>query len=706
MLSGSSLVAVTLVHALANGEAGDGPSSQVVRRLRAASEAEIVETYSRVHGIPVLGPTQRTLRLRGVEILRTRPRSVPPPLRAPRRVDAATARALVSASGLPGSGGANRVAATLVAVPGPTTTRFAWRIDPPVDRARLSNPVFLVDAHDGRIRVHHDAVVDAVARAYARNPVLDPVPEDLELTALEPMAAELEASDFVAVNCVEPSNGSPSCAPAHVASADAEGNFLFDPPPLDSPTSMDDFEDPFAEVSAFVHADRFGAYLDGLGVPLGPCPTEGERTTLVANYKVYNAGVALAVDNAAYTGDCAFTVALGQGKDVDWSYDGDVVTHELTHGVVQYLMGRDRPLNYTRRRPDGVNNDAGALGEAIADFVSNAFMGDPIHGEYVSTAGPGQGRDASNAYTCPGGLVGEVHFDAEPFGGALWDGFEALGDPFVGVVLDAIPMFEVDATFDEAAAAIVAVSGAELGVAAGETVRDIMDARGVSDCPRVADWDALERDELWILPRGNPEHFDPMRPPPVQLRVQVPADADRLELRFDLRVITPAMWEPLADMNVLVKHDAPITFTYTVDPDDEDLTHVDADSELHVPGLNEGFASIPVEPGRVVYLALFNTGLHIGVISALDIRFAQVGSDSETGSDPGTGSTGMTDGDGGSDGDTNGQSDTESGGFHPAPADPACACRSPVGPSNPWILLGWIPFVRRRTGTHTTGEVG
>lgn len=667
-----------------------------------APAVEIVDRWAYVDGVRVLRPIQRVFQVEGVPRLETRERAVPPVTRAPRTLDATQALARVTALGTPGSQGATQ--AELVAVPGPRETRFAWRVDPPVDRATLRNPVFLVDAHDGRVREDHDATHHALARVYPRNPVLDATPEDVELLTLEAEAQTLEGPTFVAFNCVDPPSGGTICDPAHIAVPDTGGDFLYDPVDIEAPTSMADFEDAFAEVSAYAHADAFEAYLDGFGVPLSPCEPEGEQLTLVANYKGYDNGVALAVDNAAYTGDCEFTVALGQGKDVDWGYDGDVVTHELTHGVIQHLMGRDRPLRLSRHLPHAISVDAAGMNEAIADFVSNAYMGDPVHGDYVSTYGPGSGRDASNGYTCPAGLVGEEHYDAEPFGGALWDGFEALGEPFVGVVLDAVGMFETDATFDEAAGVLVAVTEAELGSDAAQTVQAIMHTRRMTRCERVVAWDALERDELWILPKGFPEGFDPMRPPPFQIRVDVPEDANRVEMSFDLRVITPAMWEPLADLNVLVKHDEPIEFTYTPDAEDDSLTHVGADSEAHIPGLNAGTASFSVEPGRPVYLALFNLGLHVAVVSNLSVGFSwEEGQDSD-GETEGASEGGSDGGPGSDTGDTEGDSD----GFAPAPEDPGCGCTQRPSDSAPrswgWLLPALLPLGRRRRGPGVTGS--
>jgi hypothetical protein len=588
----------------------------------------IVEIRAVLDGIPLVGPLGHALvdqREGGRVLLTTAIGTVFPLADQEVRIDEAHALATLAGSGLPGSQGAQ--GAELVAVPGSDCTRLFWRIDPPADRTHLTNPVFLVDALTGAIRMHGDRARHALVRSFLRNPVLDPVAGEYTLSFIDPEHGNLSGPYFVAKNCIEPIEGI-GCAPAHIAAADADGNFLYPTPNIDDPADAGDIMDEFAEVSAYYHADKFHAHLLEMGLPGMACHASGEQATLVANYTLYLDGQPQALDNATYTGDCSLTVVLGQGKDVDWAYDGDVIYHEVSHGVIAHLMGPNRILGARRDRPDAVATDAGAMNEAIADFLGSTFAGDPVHGEYVSQYGPAQGRNADNDYTCPAALVGEVHFDSEIFSGALWDAHQALGEPFVLVVLDAVPLLAEDALFEEAAAIIETTAEAELGTSAADTVREIFTERGLVDCPRMIPWDALQRDEMWLVPKSLQGFYDPMRPPPVQVMFDVPKDADTLEISFDVEVFPPPMWEPLADINVIVKHDAPITFTYETS---DDTVLVDADSDQHIWGLNDGYVDLAVTGGETLYAAFFNLGVHTAALSNLSAEFTQVGEDTDSG---------------------------------------------------------------------------
>lgn len=69
-------------------------------------------------------------------------------------------------------------------------------------------------------------------------------------------------------------------------------------------------------------------------------------------------GVDVPLDNAVYIGDGEQAVLLGQGTHADYAYDGDIVYHELGHGVVDALVGEHTSLNAPVLGPHSVSRQS------------------------------------------------------------------------------------------------------------------------------------------------------------------------------------------------------------------------------------------------------------------------------------------------------------------------------------------------------------
>lgn len=647
------------------------------------SGLEILEVRGRIDGVDLAVPLLRALvdrhddgRVRWMAPFVALPRQRPPEGWDVPRISAREAIARVDGSGGPDE--TTTATAELVAVSRGDSVRAVWQVELPVDLrdAGLRNPVYFVDAKDGAVSVAFDRVRHADVRAFRRNPVLDPAAEIFPLAFLDPDATMLSGPYYHALGCMAPDAG-PSCVFADVM-ADPAGDFLFAEPDVSVPEDNEQPEDPFAVASVYHHADVFQAFGEQLGLPGLPCHAEGQVATLVANYKVYTDDGYIAIGNASYLGDCEVTAVFGQGPGADWGYDGDIVYHELTHGLIETRMGPDRSLGRARPRTEGVLVDAGAIGEAIADFVSAAITGDPVHGDYVAQYGGGQGRSADNDHTCPASLTGEVHFDSEPFTAALWEAHASVGDPLVVAVIDAVALMPEDVTFEEASMLVEEVTAASIGDAAAEIVGSAFAARGLHDCVRSVAWDALQR-PLWLYPKSLQGLYAPMRPPPLQVTFAVPPDADRLRVDFDIEVLPSAGWEPVADVHALVKSGAPITFGYS---DDGDTTIVDADPDQHLASVNDGMFELEVVPGDAVHLAFFNQGIHITRIDDIVATFATVPPDD------GTSSAGGTD-------DDSGTSSAGSGDDR-GPSGCGCTIRNRAPPSMLGGVWPMLILARRR----------
>lgn len=659
---------------------------------------EIVEVHGSLRGVPLLRPVAKVAiasdgRVVGVTWLDPVPALLP----GSAGLTASEAIAVLEASGLSGSRGATL--ATLVVDPQPGGSVLAWRIDPPVDRVSLRNPVFVVDARTGAIRELFDRTRAAQVRAFADNPVATPSSEIYDLFNIDDGAVNLQGPYWQARNCVAATPQS-MCNPQALATADMAGDFLGPTPDVDDPLSHDQLEDEYAEVSAYYHADKFDAWLESLGFPGIPCRMQGQVATITANYRGPGdaAGTPGWFSNAFYTGDCDFTIALGQGQGVDFGWDGDVIYHEIGHGVVDTQMGDDY-LGAPYRRSEGVVNDAGALNEGTADFLSSSFTGDPMMGEYVEAYG-GLGRNNANDFVCPGDFVGEIHYDGEAWTAALYEAQAEIGEAFVPVVIDSIAMFAPDASFEDAAAAVVAISEASLDPAQAMFVEEALAGRNLLDCVRVAPWDAVRR-ELWLIPPDADEKYKPMRPPPYQVLFEVPEGATVMHLTFD---VTASAKTPIYDVNLIIKHGSPIEFTYEFLGMSYEVT---ADSDDFFGDITAGVLDLEVTGGDQIYGAFFNLGTDLATISNLQVEF-------ELEPEPGT-STGATGLD-----DTGGSTSTSTGGSSEAGVlaessegsstggsagqtvlDDGCSCRqrAPGPGAAAWWGLMVVALRRRRRPT-------
>jgi len=644
-------------------------------------------------GLVADGWQQRALFRDGTPVVLGPARETPAMPKHAITVDAAAAIETVAASGWPGA-----QAATLVLTASGTV---AWRVDPPAGAQGLANPVFLVDAVTGQMRLRHDRVRHETIGAFVGNPVTTPVATDFELLDYDPVVADgaLQGERIAVFNCAPPKEAE-LCAFEQISPTDARGNFAHPVPDIDNHDDNVQPLDPFAVQSVHHHAESFLAYLDELGFPPLGCVADGDPLVLIANYQAYQGGRAIPIANAAYVGDCGLTAVFGQGAEADFGYDGDVVYHELTHGAVETMMDGGF-LGLPRTREEGVVRDAGAVNEGVADFIAAVLTGDPVHAEYVHARGGGTTRTLDNDYSCPASLTGEVHYDGELFGAALWDVYGELQEPFVPAVFDAIALLPEDATFDEASAAVVAVVGEELGEDEALVAQAAFEARGLLDCTPVMAWDALER-PLWLRPRGQGGKFDPLQPPPAQLAVALPDEADGFWLRFQTDVLPTPGFEPITEVHVLVGYGAPIEFSYR--DGDNDFTIVHAEPDLHLPAIDALAAGegvwVEAPGGQTTYLALFNQSPNVTRVVEVEVEAGQGAVDPDTGDSGAADESGGAPGDGGSETSSSGArgsgtGDGAAGGDEGG--SEGCGCRSNArGTPWAWMVLVVVLLGRRR----------
>lgn len=556
---------------------------------------------------------------------------------------------------------------------------LAWEVQLPLQlRPEPSRPMLWVSAMTGRLLGEREQVHSSRARVFLENPSATPSAVEVELTGIDVTDAgrPLDGARLRSLNCstteppvVEPWWDEGECYPVSLALSDENGDFLV---PLPEVIRLDDNvqpEDLYAEVSMYYHGERFLDVLLDKGLTEFKC----EKSTLLANFRGLEPEGDLdynPTNNAYYTNQCdaekGATMLFGQGSQVDFGYDGDVVYHELGHGVVALLAPQG--LSGSRLRGDASVVDAGGVNEALADYLSAMISEDPWLGDYVGRFWPSTGRPyvrtAENSKTCPRHTVGQVHNDGEPMMAALWATRVRVGEVLDGIVLEALTRLAPDSTLEEVSQTLLEVAGERrsegwLDDFGYDVLRRSLDARGLIDCPRVITDPDLVAEGRSMYLRKKTATVRPFYPGPMQMRYEVEAGERGFWIPFRLQ---PRGSSNPVSARVLVKRgDTPIEFEYDLvavdDPGDptgqagkvREVVLVSGEWDLEVEpeflADDEYVARVSgLEPGEVVHVAIVNTSktnavasdVWIGAPGAVDVgdEAGSTGADAGSGGDP------------------------------------------------------------------------
>jgi MYXO-CTERM domain-containing protein len=354
--------------------------------------------------------------------------------------------------------------AHLLVVPAPSGGRLAWAVVPAMIPGLPTAPRVIVDAITGDVLEARDLVVYMnQANVYQTNPVtsmlamrnLPIAPDDVNGYLSSPFIQSQNCIDHKTVKTV--SFGG-FMLPVHIcdleqrAKADMNGDFVFTP--IDDPMNPATRSDEFSEVSMYFHATKIYTFfrtlqgdpnaqivvdkplrtISNLQLPTGL--TKGDIQSAAnpnlpldpfQNAFFSPAGGQLGQVFQTLYGFNAGAMWFGQGPTHDYSYDGDVVYHELTHGVVDATL----KLGAWHIDSWGAVDSPGAMNEGLADYFSSALAGDGAVGEYASkdiSSSLTSIRNIDNTDDCMGTIVGEVHFDSTFFSGGLWAVRKTLSD--------------------------------------------------------------------------------------------------------------------------------------------------------------------------------------------------------------------------------------------------------------------------------------
>lgn len=535
--------------------------------------------------------------------------------------------------------------ARLVHLPRPGGARLAWVVEGAVAPSLPSRPVAYVDAESGVLLFRGDRALSAGrVRGFATSPATS----ELSTFTLDlpTGATDLSTAAWSARSCVDrqairtvTSLGPPIdmhlCSIEPAAKPDASSDFLYPRPESDRAV-----DDPLAETAAAVHLQRAFAVLSAAGI--GDLRERSRPITVVVNARnppAWSRGPvgALAcrecplelLDNAFFSpaprgfggalyglaGDAIF---LGQGAEIDYAYDGDVVVHELGHALVASTARLG-----VRPRVDalGAHVAPGAMNEAIADVLAAIVHGDPRIGEYAGGDRPI--RDLETDARCPSAFANEVHRDSLPFSTAIWAARAGAADRarFDRGILLGLAMLPngEDASFEDLASVLVASVEVEAGEAAAAALRSAFDARVVG-CTRVRDLPAESPNAAGFFAYGEaraPSDDDGIVPPGLQFRRSLPEGTTAIEVRFRARTVPPyPAWiggEPFEPV-LLVQFDRPIRWETTGSFRGDQAVARDLGGDP-VPS-----AIVDVPPGaREVYVAVGARGTGDGLYTGLEV---------------------------------------------------------------------------------------
>ncbi|MCA9720688.1 MAG: hypothetical protein KC468_38855, partial [Myxococcales bacterium] len=615
---------------------------------------------------------------------------------------------------------------------------LVWETHMPLDLSggEPTSKTLYVSAATGRVLHEVEHVRSVKATVFPINPATTPKPEAVELTNIttDGAGSTLTGSRVVSMNCslTPPENEEDiplwwdegECYGMQMATSNEDGDFDVPIPDItdwDVHTVGDDL---YSEVSMFYHGERFLHELEKYGLTKFKC----ESSLMLANMRYSEISESYPdldygpLNNAYYTNKCEAdqgpTMMFGQGSSVDYAYDGDVVYHEMGHGMVSLLTPDG--LSDRRLRPEAVIADAGGINESIADYFAIMMTGEHLLGDYVARFWPGYGkpyiRTGENTKVCPENTIGQVHNDGEPLTAALWATRKRVGDKLDTVVLDMLPRLPGDADLETAAHTVLEIakerhaegSWSELDL---EHLYRAFDSRGLYDCGRIiTDIDEVATGRSMYL-RGLSDSVTPFWPGPMQLRGEVPVGSDNLIISFRLSPRGTSTGNPNTspvDAELLLKWaDEPMRFEYQLtsktddldgspaDPDAEEVIQVvgdwdeqriatlisSSDNQLIIRGLS---------PGTVVYATLVNTYKSEAVASSFKIESVPTELLDQ--------GTPLPDG-GAPDTDTDGLMAGETGEQRGEPTA-SCACRSgDAGGGGAWPALALLLLASRRRRT-------
>jgi Zn-dependent metalloprotease len=348
------------------------------------------------------------------------------------------------------------ISAEMVNFPVGKTVQTAWKLLVPLSQPPHDWRVY-ISAHDGSVLHKEDMLkmVSAQGLVFDPNPIVTLNDTTLEDSKPIPDAAyrRVDLEDVVPSGFLDGPFVSTAATKKRVCAKN--GRFLFK---RDKPA--------FKEVMVYFHIDRMQRYIQRLGfdnVNRRPIPvnTAGQKD-----------------DNSFYS-PVTKSLAFGTGG-VDDAEDAEIILHEYGHSIQDAQVPGF-----------GASPEAGAMGEGFGDYLAASFFADakPARlrecvGSWDATAyspeDPPCLRRVDSNKRYPRDIVNEVHADGEIWSACLWQIRGLLGGERADkLVLAHHFLIPRDATFADAAQALVLADRQMNGGANEAAIRDIFVRRGI-----------------------------------------------------------------------------------------------------------------------------------------------------------------------------------------------------------------------------------
>lgn len=346
-----------------------------------------------------------------------------------------------------------------------------------------------VDALNGTILWYYPLIINSKAKVYPENPLTTPELTEVELNNLAKIEGPGNVLEGAGDNFAVYNYKSGDVADwdnmeyEHIALGDDNGDFLYEPS-----SSQPQTDDPFAEVSLYYYLEHMYSYFSNvLGTKFVRKIYGISNFTQSDMYGNENQPY----DNAFFTpiDETKAGICAGQGQNVDYSYDGDVIMHEFGHFVIDETV----QLNLTGESADewGYAFMPPSLHEGLADYFAATNSDNGIIAEYA--LGENARNIENNNKICPDDVMGESHMDGEIIGAATWEIRQSLGaDSADKLIYGAILLLTPDATFEDFSKAVEATSeemveNNEITSQNADDVKNILVNRGLDTCGRTID---------------------------------------------------------------------------------------------------------------------------------------------------------------------------------------------------------------------------
>lgn len=274
----------------------------------------------------------------------------------------------------------------------------------------------------------------------------------------------------------------------------------------------------------------------------------------------------------------------------DFSYDGDVVFHEFMHAVITSLVGKLNSLGIDKW---GINSDTGSLNEGWADYFAASFSNDSALGQYASSVNEYDEislRDINNNFSCPTNIIGEIHNDSQIWSGTLWEIRTNIKNKFSinkalefdKAVLKALALSKKDENFSNQAKKLLDIikEKPSLGSDIEILAYQVMLKRGIIDCQRIFNFSYISKQNNYktfikdtlFVPSKNNIGLKNYAPASIQLKIEVPAGTDFIDIAFEQKFATsgPSMGQNITIDNAkdlkpiaaLFQHNEPINWDF------------------------------------------------------------------------------------------------------------------------------------------------